>query len=329
MTLFADGCSQVVHAHRAAVELLDHGQQQATVRMVETTLVDIQQVQRHVSHGLGDLALAAHLGVVTHAAQQAVGDARRATGTTGDLVGPLVFDGKAKDVGRAADDGAQILVVVELQALDDTEAVTQRVGQHAGTGSSPHQGEGWQIELDRTGCRAFADHDVELEVLHGRVKHFFDHRRQPVDFVDEQHVVRLEVGQHGCQVAGALENRPRSALHRHAHFMGDDVGQGGLAQAGRAEDQRVVKRFAAAAGGLDEQRHLLAHHRLANVLVQAQRANRTVLDFFAVAATGGDQAVGFDHLEIIPFRLRRISSSLLRPALSLIAAIALLASCGL
>jgi hypothetical protein len=31
------------------------------------------------------IALAAHLGVVTHAAQQAVGDARRTTGTAGDL----------------------------------------------------------------------------------------------------------------------------------------------------------------------------------------------------------------------------------------------------
>jgi len=111
--------------------------------------------------------------------------------------------------------------------------------------------------------------------------------------------------------------------------MGNDVGKSSLAQPGRAKNQRVVKRLAAATGGLDEQCHLLAHHRLAEVIVQAQRANRTVLDLFAVAATGGNQAVGFDHLVIIPFRLRRISSSLPRPALSLIAAIALLASCGL
>lgn len=150
-----------------------------------------------------------------------------------------------------------------------------------------------------------------------------------MNLIDEQHVVGLEVGQHGRQVAGALENRPRGTLYRHAHFVGNDVGQRGLAQARRAEDQGVIERFTAATGGLDEQRHLFAHHRLADVLVQPQRADRTVLDFFTVAATGGDQTVGFDHLVIIPFKLRRISSSLLRPALSLIAAIALLASCGL
>ncbi|MNP22190.1 hypothetical protein D3C76_1148500 [compost metagenome] len=91
----------------------------------------------------------------------------------------------------------------------------------------------------------------------------------------------------------------------------------------------MVKRLAAATRGLDEQRHLLAHHGLPDVVVQAQGADRAVLDLFAVTPTGGDQTVGFDHLVIIPLRLRRISSSLLRPALSLMADTALLASWGL
>jgi hypothetical protein len=80
-------------------------------------------------------------------------------------------------------------------------------------------------------------------------------------------------------------------LDRHAHFLGDDVGQGGLAQARRAEDQRVVEGLAAPARRLDEQLHLLAHGRLADVLGQAQRADGAVLDFFAVAAGGGDQTI--------------------------------------
>ncbi|MNM72337.1 hypothetical protein D3C81_840280 [compost metagenome] len=108
--------------------------------------------------------------------------------------------------------------------------------------------------------------------------------------------------------------------------MGDDIGQGGLAQAWRAKDQGVVERLAAAPGGLDEQRHLLAHHRLPDVLVQTQWADRAVLDLFAITPAGGDQTVGFDHLVIIPLRLRRIRSSLLRPLLPSMAETALLAS---
>jgi hypothetical protein len=71
-----------------------------------------------------------------------------------------------------------------------------------------------------------------------------------VDFVDEQHVVRFEVGQDGGQVAGALEHRAGGLAQVDAHFGGDDVGQRGLAQARRAEEQHVVERLAALAGGL-------------------------------------------------------------------------------
>jgi hypothetical protein len=38
------------------------------------------------------------------------------------------------------------------------------------------------------GCRS------SLTVLERRIENFLDHRRQAVNFVDEQHVVRLEVG---------------------------------------------------------------------------------------------------------------------------------------
>ncbi|MCY1466019.1 hypothetical protein D9M71_842390 [compost metagenome] len=62
-----------------------------------------------------------------------------------------------------------------------------------------------------------------------------------MDFVNEQHIMRLKIGQQCRQISRTLEDRPRSALDRYAHFLGNDVGQGGLAQAGRAEDQGVVQ----------------------------------------------------------------------------------------
>jgi hypothetical protein len=104
----------------------------------------------------------------------------------------------------------------------------------------------------------FADHDVDLEVFQRRVEDFLDHRRQAVDLVDEQHVVRLEVGQQRGQVAGALEHRAGGLAQVDAHLGGDDVGQRGLAQPRRAEQQHVVERLAALARGLDEDLELLA-----------------------------------------------------------------------
>ncbi|MNE08586.1 hypothetical protein D3C80_1012390 [compost metagenome] len=117
-----------------------------------------------------------------------------------------------------------------------------------------------------------------------------------MDLVDEQHIARLEVGQQRRQIAGALQHRAGGALDRHAHFLGDDVGQGGLAEARRAEDQRVVQRFRPTSGRLDEQLHLFAHAGLADVLGQLQRADGAILLLLAFARRSRDQAVGFNHL---------------------------------
>ncbi|MNJ56341.1 hypothetical protein D3C77_518810 [compost metagenome] len=176
MALLADGRRQAVDAHRTAVELLDHGQQQAPVLMIEATFVDIQQVERHVGDGLGDMALATYFGKITHTAQQAVGNSRRTPRTPGDLESSIIFDRQAKNAARATDNGGQVFGVIELKTLDDAKAVAQGVGQHACTCGGADQGKGGQVELDRAGCRAFADHDVELEILHGRVQHFLDDR---------------------------------------------------------------------------------------------------------------------------------------------------------
>jgi hypothetical protein len=55
-----------------------------------------------------------------------------------------------------------------------------------------------------------------------------------------------------------------------------------LPRPGGPKDQRVIQGFVAATGGLDEQLHLLANGRLANVFSQADRTNRPVLDFLAL-----------------------------------------------
>jgi hypothetical protein len=108
---------------------------------------------------------------------------------------------------------------------------------------APTRVKGRQIKFDRARCRAFANHDVELEVLHCRIQHFFDDRRQSMDFIDEQHIARFQIGQQRRQIAGALEYRAGGALDRNTHFLGDDIGQSGLAQARRPEDQGVIQRF--------------------------------------------------------------------------------------
>ena len=102
--------------------------------------------------------------------------------------------------------------------------------------------------------RAFSplsDDPGDEEVLHGRIEDLLDDTAEAVDLVDEQDVVGLELGQDRHHVAGTLDGRTRRRLDTHAHFCGHDVGEGGLAQPGRAMEQNVVERLAPLLCGLD------------------------------------------------------------------------------
>ena len=63
--------------------------------------------------------------------------------------------------------------------------------------------------------------------------------------VDEQHVMRFEVGQDRRQIARLLEHRARGLTQIDLHFIGDNMRQRGLAEPGRSEDQHVIQRFPA------------------------------------------------------------------------------------
>ena len=147
---------------------------------------------------------------------------------------PGAVDGDAQDAGRPLDDRLEVGGRVVVEPGDEAEAVAQRAGDRAGAGGGAHQREAGQVEADRPGRGALAQHDVELEVLHRRVEDLLDRAGQAVDLVDEQHVALVELGEDGGQVAGPLERRARGDLQVGAQLGGDDAGQRRLAQAGRA-----------------------------------------------------------------------------------------------
>ena len=67
---------------------------------------------------------------------------------------------------------------------------------------------------------------------------------EAVDFVDEQDLARLECREQRREVAGALDDRAGGGLDRDLELGGDHVGQAGLADAGRSEQEHVVERLA-------------------------------------------------------------------------------------
>ena len=76
-----------------------------------------------------------------------------------------------------------------------------------------------------------------------------------------------------------------------AHFFGDDVRDGGFAQAGRAVEDGVVQGFAAALRGLDADPQGFFHAFLAGVFVQGLRTQGAFGVLFFFEEVVGDDAV--------------------------------------
>ena len=82
--------------------------QDLAVQPVQALVVDLEQVERRVGGGVASIdAVAADLGVVAHALEQAVGDARRAAGALGDRARAAGVDLDAEHAARARDDRAR------------------------------------------------------------------------------------------------------------------------------------------------------------------------------------------------------------------------------
>ena len=296
------------------------------VHGVEPGAVHFQCQERTVGglpvNGLG----AIDMGKVTHAAQQPAGDARRAASAACDFVGAIGADADAEHAGTAVDDLLQFLLGIEIEPHRNAETVAQRIGQQPGARCGADQREWRQVDLHRARRWAFADDEIELEILHRRIEDFFHCRIEPVNLVDEQDVARLEIGEQCRQVAGFRDHWPRCGAEVHAQFARDDLRQRGLAEARRADEQHVVERFLARTRGLDEHRQISARLLLADEFRQPLRPQRSIC--VVVAFFGSDKAAGAVHFAS-SFKpcLISVAVSAPSPALRVAAAMAA-AACG-
>ena len=157
---FADGGGDVIEADGAARKFVQHGFEEFAVHHVEAFVVYIEHLQGGIGQGGIHAAVAFHFGVVAHAAQQAVGDARGAAAAAGDFECAVVGQAHLQQGGGAGNDGGEVGAAVKLEAGDDAEAVAQGIGEHTGAGGGADEGEGGQVDFHAAGGGAFADHDV-------------------------------------------------------------------------------------------------------------------------------------------------------------------------
>ena len=256
---------------------MQSAREQRAVHLVETELVHLEHRERTPGGVAVDRPVAPDLGVVAHPLQQAVRDAGRPAGARRDLTGAVRLERHAEDARGPHQDQLEILGLVVVEAGHEAEPVAQRAGDEPGAGGRPDEREAREVQSDRAGRRALADHDVELEVLHRRVEHLFDRTRQAVDLVDEEDVAVLEVGQDRGEVARALERRTARDPQRDLHLGRDDAREARLPGAGRPREQQVVDRLCTLARRAEQDLEVLLQLGLADELVEPARPQRRLL----------------------------------------------------
>src|SRR6266404_1398538 len=186
-------------------------------------LMDAEHLQRLVRDGESDVALRPYLGEIARAAQQPVGDTRRAAAASRNLKGAIVVHGDPQDRCGTAHDNDEFFRRVKLQPMNDAEARTQRRSHQSRAGRGPDQREAVQDEWMNPRPRALSDHQINPVILHRRVQNFLDRGNQAVNFIEEENFTLLERSEDRGQVALAFQQRAGTRLDHDAQLAGDDL----------------------------------------------------------------------------------------------------------
>ncbi len=101
----------------------------------------------------------------------------------------------------------QFLYLVEGEAKRHFEPIAHRRRYQAGTGRGPDERERGEVDAQRLSVRPLSKDDVYLVVLHCRVEDLLNIPAQTVNLIDEEHIVRFEVGQDRSKVTRLLNCR--------------------------------------------------------------------------------------------------------------------------
>jgi hypothetical protein len=120
----AEQCRHRGHADWSPVELLDHDGEELPIGCVKARLIDLQALQCLCRRLNGDVGGSGDLDLVAHAAQESICDAWCAATARRNERSGISGDLDSEDASGTSNDCSEIRVVVEVEALHSTEAIT-------------------------------------------------------------------------------------------------------------------------------------------------------------------------------------------------------------
>ena len=137
-------------------------------------MVHIQHREGLVGNGIVNQAIAHDLGKIAHPFEQTVGNPRSPPTTKRKLFGSFVGDLHLKDLGGPLDNLCQIILLIVFHVPRNPKASAQGIGQHTSSRRCPNQSERRKVQMDTPAALTSANHNVDVKIFHGAVKHFFD-----------------------------------------------------------------------------------------------------------------------------------------------------------
>ena len=216
-----DRTAAVIHGDAAQIAMIER---------IEPALVHFELRERAVGKLGIDGARPRDGGEIAHAAKQPPRHPRRAARPAGDLMRPFRRQRQPEQPRAAPHDLLELRHLVEFEPDGNAEALAERRGEQPGARGGADQREAGEIDADRPRRRPLADDEVELEVLHRRIEDLLDRRIEPVDFVDEENVAVLEIGEQRREVAGLGDHRAGGGAEIDAELARHDLGERRLAE---------------------------------------------------------------------------------------------------
>jgi len=109
---------------RSPIKLVEHHLQQFSISGIKSSIINLQARKRLCGTLECDLARPSNLHLVAHATKEAVGNAWRAATSCRNERRRIACDADAKDSSRALHNCGELIVRIEVEALNRTESIT-------------------------------------------------------------------------------------------------------------------------------------------------------------------------------------------------------------
>ncbi|CAB4928104.1 unannotated protein [freshwater metagenome] len=156
----------------------------------------------------------------------------------------------------------------------EPESIAKGARQQAGSGRGADEGERRDLQRDCRCAGTLANDDVDPKILHCQVEHLLSRPGRAVNLVEEEHLTRLEAGQHRSDITGMLKCRAGCDSQGSLELCSDDERKGGLAETRGPADEHMICGASSSARSLENETELRLHSLLAHEPVKVGRPKR-------------------------------------------------------